>query len=116
MIGIGGWEPKDTSVGLYSQLIANKTSIDKFVESSVAFLQRFQFDGFQIEWQFLYQAPHQEGFVYLVTALRKAFRELGYLLGATVTPLVLKVRKRYQKKFLFFIQLLMKAGPNTNQT
>lgn len=80
-----------------AKLVANNTefagNIDKFVVSSVAFLKRFQFDGLHLEWQYSYQVPHQEGFSYLVAALRNTFRKHGYLLSATVTPLTWFVPK-----------------------
>ena len=73
---------KDFSgVDNYRELVTNNSNIDAFVESAVAFLKLYKFDGLDWHW-FPSSSDEALGFANLLVKLKKAFRPHGYLLSA----------------------------------
>lgn len=83
MIAIGGWT--DSLTDKYSQLVANPDKIANFVTSVMAFLQKYKFDGLDLDWEFPYKVDTDKaGFANLIKALKNAFKDYGYLLSSAV--------------------------------
>ena len=94
MISVDGFSGEDK----YTQLMTNNSNIDAFVESNVAFLQQYKFDGLDGFWNI-------DGFgVNLVVELKKAFRPHGYLLSALGSQFKDEIEK---VKYIFFIYLII---------
>ena len=82
MISLGGYN--DSQGSKYSILVADPAKIAAFVQSAVAFLQTYGFDGLDIDWEYPSSPADKAGFVKLLAALRSAFTAKGYLLTAAV--------------------------------
>ena len=65
-----------SGVDKYSELVTNNSNINKFVSSTVPFLQQYKFDGLDWSWKVDGSA------VNFLVALKSAFRPHGYLLSA----------------------------------
>ena len=98
MISVDGFSGEDK----YTQLMTNNSNIDAFVESNVAFLQQYKFDGLDGFWNI-------DGFgVNLVVELKKAFRPHGYLLSALGSQFKDEIEKVHLlSKYIFFIYLII---------
>ena len=70
MIAIGGGTASVASS--FSSLVSSSANINTFVTSVVAFLNQYNFDGLNIDWEFP-QGANKNGFSNLLTALRQAF-------------------------------------------
>uniref|UniRef100_A0A0P5AUM3 Brain chitinase and chia n=1 Tax=Daphnia magna TaxID=35525 RepID=A0A0P5AUM3_9CRUS len=84
MIAIGGWNDSNDGTGKYSKLVASSTNINTFVNSAVAFLQLYKFDGLDLDWEYPSTAADKVGFANLIVALKNAFLPFGFLLSAAV--------------------------------
>ena len=91
LISLGGWA--DSAGNKYSKLVNNKALRQKFVEGSLAFLKKYNFDGLVLEWHFpvCWQSncnagppSDKTGFSLLSADLKKAFGK-RYVLGATLS-------------------------------
>ena len=49
MLAIGGWNEGGKK---YSAMAKSQSSRAKFVESVVAFLEKHEFDGFDLDWEY----------------------------------------------------------------
>ncbi|XP_057381184.1 chitotriosidase-1-like [Daphnia carinata] len=85
MIAIGGWNDSNDGSGKYSALVASSTNINTFVNSAVAFLQLYKFDGLDLDWEYPSTAADKAGFANLIVALKNAFTPYGFLLSAAVS-------------------------------
>nr|XP_033321147.1 chitinase-3-like protein 1 isoform X1 [Megalopta genalis] len=85
MIAIGGWNEGSAK---YSQVVGNPELRSQFVRNVVSFLQRYNFDGFDVDWEYPNQRGGQwsdrENFVALLRELRQAFDSHGYTLSVAV--------------------------------
>lgn len=85
LIAIGGWN--EGSV-IYSRVVGNAKLRRSFVNNAVKFVQKYNFDGLDFDWEY----PNQRGgkqtdkknFVLLLKALKTAFKKNGLLLSAAV--------------------------------
>lgn len=82
MIAVGGWT--DSLDGKYSDLVSDIKRIVDFVDSVMEFLQLYRFDGLDLDWEYPETPEDKIGFANLITALRKEFKPMGYLLSAAV--------------------------------
>lgn len=84
MISIGG---SAVGTNLWSAMAAWDEPRGKFVQSVVSFLQKYDFDGVMIDWQWPGGAGgdsnDKENYVKLLSDLKKAFQPKGYVLGTT---------------------------------
>ncbi|XP_078035249.1 chitotriosidase-1 isoform X3 [Augochlora pura] len=85
MIAIGGWNEGSTK---YSEVVGNPSKRSTFVQNVIKFLQRYNFDGFDVDWEYPNQRGGQlsdrENFVALLRELRQAFDSHGYILSVAV--------------------------------
>ncbi|XP_014472435.1 PREDICTED: chitinase-3-like protein 1 [Dinoponera quadriceps] len=85
LIAIGGWNEGSAR---YSAVAANPTTREKFVKNSVEFVKKYNFDGFDFDWEY----PNQRGgkpedvnnFSILLKMMRAEFDKEGLLLTAAV--------------------------------
>ncbi|XP_076166260.1 chitotriosidase-1-like [Ptiloglossa arizonensis] len=85
MIAIGG---SNQASSTFSQVAANAGVRSQFVQNVVQFLQRYNFDGFDVDWEYPNQLGgqyyDQDNFVSLLRELRQALDQHGYTLSAAV--------------------------------
>lgn len=111
LIAIGGWNEGSTK---YSQVVANPTLRAKFVKNIVEFVQKYGFDGFDLDWEY----PNQRGgkpedvqnFVKLLEELRPEFDKHKLLLTAAVAAVEPSASLSYDipaiSKYLDFINVM----------
>ncbi|KPM07813.1 Sar s 15 allergen (chitinase-like protein) [Sarcoptes scabiei] len=85
LIAIGGWNEGSTK---YSQMAANPESRKVFVQSVLDFLERYDFDGLDMDWEYPGSrgGKHEDkqNFVALLRELKAAFKPRNYILSAAV--------------------------------
>ncbi|XP_013185489.1 probable chitinase 2 [Amyelois transitella] len=82
-IAIGGWNEGSAR---YSNMTATREGRKKFIDSVLSFLNKYKFDGLDLDWEY----PAKRGgveqdknnYVSLVKELKEAFRDHGYILTA----------------------------------
>lgn len=84
MISLGGWGDANDGTDKYAQLSANTTTIDSFVISVMDFLQLYNFDGLDLDYDYVKNAVVKTRFSLLLVALRTAFKSNGYLLSVAL--------------------------------
>ncbi|CAG0900587.1 unnamed protein product [Darwinula stevensoni] len=95
ILAIGGWNEGSTK---YSQMAADPAKRATFVTSCVDFLQKYGFDGLDMDWEYpanrggtpadkvsTLRPPPDANFVQLLRELKAAFRPHGLLLTAAVS-------------------------------
>lgn len=50
LIALGGWN--DSLGSKYSQLVNNPTARKRFVDNAVAFVEKYGFDGLDLDWEY----------------------------------------------------------------
>lgn len=99
LLALGGWT--DSRIpGLYSTLLASPTKRSQFVEHTVQFLEEWQMDGLDLDYEYPVDVggvqTDREGFTALVRELREAFNPRGWELTSAVSASTAKVDKGYQ--------------------
>lgn len=84
MISLGGWTDSTDGSNKYSKLVANDSNIATFVNSVVAFLRKYEFDGLDLDWEYPSSPSDKAGFARLIRVLKTAFSSRGYLLSCAV--------------------------------
>lgn len=84
MISLGGWTDSTDGSKKYSKLVSSSNNIANFVTSVIAFLQKYGFDGLDIDWEYPSTPADKAGLSQLLKALRTAFGPRGYLLSIAV--------------------------------
>ena len=86
LIAIGGWNEGSSK---YSKIFANPIKRARFIRSVITFLQMYDFDGFDVDWEY----PNQRGgnpidvqnYVTLLKELREEFDKHDYILSVAVS-------------------------------
>lgn len=92
-LALGGWN--DSAGDKYSRLVRNPSARAKFVRQAVQFLEKYGFDGLDLDWEYpvCWQVDCKKGypdekqnFAELVKELHDAFEPKGLLLSSAVSP------------------------------
>jgi len=93
LVALGGWN--DSEGNKYSRMVATQASRKKFIDSAVEFIERYGFEGLDLDWEYpvCWQvdcdagpSADKENFALLVKELSDVFRPKGLLLTAAVSP------------------------------
>ncbi|XP_076235082.1 chitinase-3-like protein 1 [Calliopsis andreniformis] len=98
----------------FSEVVSNQSTRERFVRNVVAFLEKYHFEGLDVDWEY----PSQNGgrksdkrnFVLLLKELKQAFSSKGYSLSAAVGADSDSAPKSYDipeiSKYLDFINIM----------
>ena len=84
LIAIGGYADSNDGTGKYSNMVSTAANIDTFIGHVVDFVERYRFDGVDLDWEYPSSPEDKVGFSNLLTAMRRVFDTKGYLLTAAV--------------------------------
>ncbi len=71
-IAIGGWTDSHNGTK-YSDMVASPVNRKTFIDSVLAFLDKYKFDGMDIDWEYPSSASDKAGLAELMKELRAAF-------------------------------------------
>ena len=106
-LAIGGWN--DSQGPKYSDMVNNPSSRRRFVEHAVEFLEKHNFDGLDLDWEYpkCWQTDCKKGpdsdkeaFSAWVKELSDAFKPKGLLLSAAVSPNAKIIEVGYDVPFI----------------
>ncbi|XP_059062527.1 probable chitinase 2 [Achroia grisella] len=84
-IAIGGWNEGSEK---YSAMASKKESREAFIGSVMAFLEKYKFDGLDLDWEYPSKRggkpEDKDNYVTLVKELKEAFQDKGYILTAAL--------------------------------
>ncbi|XP_076759553.1 chitinase-3-like protein 1 isoform X1 [Xylocopa sonorina] len=111
MIAMGGWNEGSIK---YSEVAAKPDIRARFVQNIVNFLKKYNFDGFDFDWEYPNQRggkpADRENFVALLRELRKEFDKHGYILSVAVGSAESSASKSYiisqVSQYVHFINLM----------
>ncbi|XP_034177248.2 chitinase-3-like protein 1 isoform X1 [Osmia lignaria lignaria] len=111
MVAIGGWNEGSVK---YSQIAGNPATRATFVKNVVAFLKKYNFDGFDVDWEYPNQRggkpSDKENYVALLKELREEFDKHGFILSIAVAAAEGSASKSYHisqiSKYVHFINLM----------
>ena len=72
-IAIGGWDDSHDGTDKYSKMVADAGKRKIFVDSVMAFLQLYKFDGLDIDWEYPASPSDKAGLAELMKELRVEF-------------------------------------------
>ncbi|XP_069678524.1 acidic mammalian chitinase-like [Periplaneta americana] len=85
LVAIGGWNEGSTT---YSQVVNSASLRSAFVNNIVNFVKQYEFDGFDLDWEYPCQrggaSTDKAAYILLLKELREKFDQNGYLLSAAV--------------------------------
>lgn len=100
-LAIGGWNEGSLK---YSKLAADPERRKKFVQNALQFIQRFGFDGLDLDWEYPTQRDGQpqdrENFSKLVIELKAAFKKFDLLLTSAIGAPPKIIDEAYEVKVL----------------
>ena len=111
MVAIGGWNEGSVK---YSKVVGDPSLRKKFVENVVSFVKKYNFDGFDFDWEY----PNQRGgkfadkknYVETLKLMRERFDQEGLILSAAVGAAEVSASQSYLiaeiAKYLHFINLM----------
>jgi len=94
LVALGGWNESQDNAGKYSQLFRNQANRAKFVKSAVEFLQKWNFDGLDLDYEYP-NAGDKSGFGQFVKELKIAFQPFGFELTAAISASPGKISRGY---------------------
>jgi len=94
LVAIGGWTDSQNHAGAYSKLFRNEANRATFVKSAVEFLQKWGFDGLDLDYEYP-NAGDKIAFGKFVKELKIAFEPFGYELTAAISASPGKISKGY---------------------
>ncbi|XP_076235084.1 chitinase-3-like protein 1 [Calliopsis andreniformis] len=111
MVAVGGWNEGSTK---FSQVVSNPGTRAQFVQNVVNFLRQYNFDGFDVDWEYPNQRGGQpsdkQNYIALLKELREAFNRNGYLLSVAVAAAESSASKSYLisqlSQYVDFINLM----------
>lgn len=89
MISIGGWN--NSQEGVFEAATATQVGTDKLADSMIAFMQKYGFDGIDVDWEYPDSDAEKAQFTSLIQTLRSKLDTLGlqsdkyFQLSAAVT-------------------------------
>lgn len=85
LIAVGGWNAASYQ---FTTMVATASSRRTFIQSTLSFLQKYGFDGLDLDWEYPTKRggkpQDKQDFAILVKELKEAFAGEGYLLTAAV--------------------------------
>ncbi|XP_059079233.1 probable chitinase 10 isoform X1 [Tigriopus californicus] len=84
MIALGGWDDSQDNKGRYQTMLRSQSYRQKFVNSAVLFLQKYGFDGLDLDYEFP-DAGDKVGFASWARELKAALAPYGYELTAAIS-------------------------------
>lgn len=102
LLALGGWN--DSAGDKYSRLVNNPSSRKKFIEHAIRFLEKYNFDGLDLDWEYpkcwqvnCNKGPDsdREGFAALLQELSAELKPRQLLLTAAVSPNKMVIDKGY---------------------
>ena len=114
LVAIGGWDDKGTINPIFSAIASDPARRRQFVENAVTFLNKYSFDGLDIDWEYpvvrFGNPADKQNFVELLKDLRQRFDQEGLLLTAAVSASEVTASSAYDipqiSKYLDFINLM----------
>lgn len=111
LIAIGGWNEGSQT---FSEVAANPNIRAQFVQNVITFLKTYNFDGFDVDWEYPNQRggkpADKENFVILIKELREEFDKHGYILSVAVGAAETSASKSYliskMSQYPHFINLM----------
>ncbi|XP_015593689.1 chitinase-3-like protein 1 [Cephus cinctus] len=111
MLAIGGYSGESTT---FSNVIKDPILRSKFVRNILQFVKKYNFDGFDVDWEYPAQrggaAVDKENLVLLLKELRSVFDDNNLILSAAVAATESSARISYDipslSKYLDFINLM----------
>ncbi|XP_043526629.1 chitinase-3-like protein 1 [Frieseomelitta varia] len=111
LIAIGGWNEGSQT---FSEVAANADIRAQFVQNVITFLKEYNFDGFDVDWEYPNQRggkpADKENFVILMKELREEFNKHGYILSVAVGAAETSASKSYliseMSQYPHFINLM----------
>ncbi|XP_008545430.1 probable chitinase 10 [Microplitis demolitor] len=116
-LALGGWN--DSAGDKYSRLVNSPSSRRKFIEHTIKFIEKYNFDGLDLDWEYpvcwqvdCKKGPQsdKEGFASLLRELSAEFKPRGLLLSAAVSPSKTVIDKGYDvpalNKYLDWIAVM----------
>lgn len=72
-IAIGGWDDSHDGTNKYSSMVASSSNRKIFVDSVMEFLEKYKFDGLDIDWEYPASQSDKDGLSELMKELRAEF-------------------------------------------
>ncbi|CAG9765729.1 unnamed protein product [Ceutorhynchus assimilis] len=113
LLAVGGWNDGSAK---YSVMAANATSRATFIASALKWVQKYNFDGFDIDWEYPARRDSsnpadKENFSKLIKEFYKTFHPLGLLVTAAVSAAPSYIDISYDvpalSKYLDFINVML---------
>lgn len=111
LIAIGGWNEGSQT---FSEVAANRDKRARFVQNVITFLKEYNFDGFDVDWEYPNQRggkpADKENFVILMKELREELDKHGYILSVAVGAAEISASQSYliseMSQYPHFINLM----------
>lgn len=111
LIAIGGWNEGSTK---YSNMASTAESREIFANNALAFIEKYNFDGFDVDWEYPAQrggSPNDyKNYVELLKVLKNKFEKKGFILSAAVSAVESSAGQSFDipkiSKYLDFINIM----------
>lgn len=85
LIGVGGWSYKDVPLDpVFEKMASEEESRKKFVENVVSFVEQYNLDGVDMDWEYPDPGESSRNYESLILDLSQALKERGKLLTAAM--------------------------------